>query len=113
VSITTTCEHELTAVKNHRGAKLDTDLDTEGLKEGRAALQARLPPAGRRRFPAGPVHAARGRHRGRLQELDGRRAIKYRELNDIRGLRGTAVNVQSMVFGNMGDDSADRRRVHA
>jgi pyruvate, orthophosphate dikinase len=33
------------------------------------------------------------------------RAIKYRELNDIKGLLGTAVNVQSMVFGNMGDDS--------
>jgi phosphoenolpyruvate synthase/pyruvate phosphate dikinase len=36
----------------------------------------------------------------------GDRAIRYRELNDIRGLRGTAVNVQAMVFGNMGDDSA-------
>ncbi|MEQ8764910.1 MAG: pyruvate, phosphate dikinase, partial [Planctomycetota bacterium] len=34
------------------------------------------------------------------------RAIKYRKLNDIRGLIGTAVNVQSMVFGNMGDNSA-------
>ncbi len=33
------------------------------------------------------------------------RAIKYREINDIKGLLGTAVNVQSMVFGNMGDDS--------
>src|SRR5207237_9669864 len=33
-------------------------------------------------------------------------AIRYRQLNDIRGLAGTAVNVQSMVFGNMGDDSA-------
>ncbi len=33
------------------------------------------------------------------------RAIKYRELNDIRGLLGTAVNIQSMVFGNLGDDS--------
>ena len=36
----------------------------------------------------------------------GDRAIRYRELNDIHGLRGTAVNVQAMVFGNMGDDSA-------
>ena len=34
------------------------------------------------------------------------RAIKYRQLNDIRGLLGTAVNVQTMVFGNMGDNSA-------
>jgi pyruvate,orthophosphate dikinase len=34
------------------------------------------------------------------------RAIKYRQINDIRGLLGTAVNVQTMVFGNMGDDSA-------
>src|SRR5208282_1867178 len=36
----------------------------------------------------------------------GDRAIKYRELHEIRGMRGTAVNVQSMVYGNMGDDSA-------
>ena len=36
----------------------------------------------------------------------GDRAIRYRQLNDIRGLRGTAVNVQAMVFGNMGEDSA-------
>src|SRR5207302_8679859 len=36
----------------------------------------------------------------------GDRAIRYRELNEIRGLRGTAVNVQAMVFGNMGDDCA-------
>ncbi len=36
----------------------------------------------------------------------GDRAIRYRELNEIRGLRGTAVNVQAMVFGNMGEDSA-------
>src|SRR6185369_10429596 len=36
----------------------------------------------------------------------GDRAIRYRQLNDIRGVRGTAVNVQAMVFGNMGDDSA-------
>jgi len=33
------------------------------------------------------------------------RAIKYRELNNIKGLKGTAVTVQSMVFGNFGDDS--------
>src|SRR4029434_8098326 len=36
----------------------------------------------------------------------GDRAIRYRELNDIRGLRGTAVNVQARVCGNVGDDSA-------
>src|SRR5205807_5489406 len=36
----------------------------------------------------------------------GDRAIRYRELNEIRGLRGTAVNCQTMVFGNMGDDCA-------
>ncbi|HMO25863.1 MAG TPA: PEP/pyruvate-binding domain-containing protein, partial [Tepidisphaeraceae bacterium] len=36
----------------------------------------------------------------------GDRAIAYRRINDIKGLAGTAVNVQTMVFGNMGDDSA-------
>ena len=33
------------------------------------------------------------------------RAVRYREIENIRGLLGTAVNVQSMVYGNMGDDS--------
>jgi phosphoenolpyruvate synthase/pyruvate phosphate dikinase len=40
------------------------------------------------------------------------RAITYRELHDIPARWGTAVNVQAMVFGNMGDDSRHRRRLH-
>ena len=40
------------------------------------------------------------------------RAVKYRQVENISGLLGTAVNVQSMVFGNMGDDSRHRRGLH-
>ena len=40
------------------------------------------------------------------------RAIRYRQMNDIRGLLGTAVNVQSMVFGNMGSHKRNRCRLY-
>jgi pyruvate, orthophosphate dikinase len=40
------------------------------------------------------------------------RAVRYREIENIRGLLGTAVNVQSMVYGNMGDDSGTGVCIH-
>ena len=100
-------EHELTAVKNARGAKVDTDLDAEGLKEVverykkvyRAASWAMI--SRRIRWCSWNTRSKRCSRAG---WATGRSDTG--ELNDIRGLRGTAVNVQSMVFGNMGDDSA-------
>ncbi|HEY7089132.1 MAG TPA: pyruvate, phosphate dikinase [Tepidisphaeraceae bacterium] len=99
-------EHELTAVKNNRGAEQDTDLDTDGLKE----VVERYKNVYRQHvgsdFPQDPYEQLEHAIEAVFKSWMGDRAIKYRELNDIRGLRGTAVNVQSMVFGNMGDDSA-------
>ena len=57
-------------------------------------------------FPDDPYGAALGRHRGRVQELERRPGHQYRRINGIPNDWGTAVNVQTMVFGNMGDDSA-------
>jgi pyruvate,orthophosphate dikinase len=99
-------EHELSAVKTEKGAKVDTDLDAEGLKE----VVARYKEVYRKHvgsdFPQDPFTQLEHAIEAVFKSWMGDRAIRYRQLNDIRGLRGTAVNVQSMVFGNMGDDSA-------
>jgi len=102
-------EHEhfeavLQAVKDRRGAKLDTELDVEGLKEvvqGYRQVYRRdgkAFPQDAREQLADAINAVFG-------SWNNERAIKYRQLNEIRGLLGTAVNVQTMVFGNMGAGS--------
>ena len=65
-------EHELSAVKNARGVQLDTELDTDGLKEVVERYKKVYHQHRRRRFPAGSARAAGARHRSGLQELDGR-----------------------------------------
>ena len=99
-------EHELTAVKNARGAKLDTDLDTAGLREVVERYKNTYQRHVGQSFPQNPLIQLEHAIEAVFKSWMGDRAIKYRELNDIRGLPGTAVNVQSMVFGNMGEDSA-------
>ena len=99
-------EHELTAVKKDRGAQLDTDLDTAGLKEVVERYKRVYQQHVGSEFPQDPFTQLERAIEAVFKSWMGDRAIRYRELNEIRGLRGTAVNVQSMVFGNMGDDSA-------
>jgi pyruvate,orthophosphate dikinase len=99
-------EHELSAVKNARGVKLDTELDTEGLKEVVQRYKDVYKHHVGEDFPQDPYVQVQHSIEAVFKSWMGDRAIRYREINDIRGLRGTAVNVQSMVFGNMGDDSA-------
>jgi len=97
-------EEALQAVKDRRGAALDTDLDTDGLKEVCDAYKQvyrrdhKTFPQDARRQLWDSVDAVFG-------SWNNPRAIKYRQINEIRGLKGTAVNVQTMVFGNMGADS--------
>ncbi len=99
-------EHELTAVKHARGARQDTDLDVDGLKEVVRRYKDVYKHHVGSDFPQDPFTQLEHAIEAVFKSWMGDRAIKYRELNDIRGLAGTAVNVQSMVFGNMGDDSA-------
>jgi pyruvate,orthophosphate dikinase len=99
-------EHELSAVKNGKGAKADTDLDAEGLKEVVQRYKDVYKKHVGSDFPQDPFTQLEHAIEAVFKSWMGDRAIRYRQLNDIRGLRGTAVNVQSMVFGNMGDDSA-------
>ena len=99
-------EHELSEVKRNRGVQLDTELDTEGLKEVvKRYKKVYLQHVGEE-FPQDPMTQLEHAIEAVFKSWMGDRAIRYRQINDIRGLAGTAVNVQTMVFGNMGNDSA-------
>ncbi len=99
-------EHELSAVKSARGVQLDTDLDTEGLKDVVFRYKRVYQEHVGSEFPQDPLAQLERSIEAVFKSWMGDRAIHYRQINDIRGLFGTAVNVQTMVFGNMGDDSA-------
>ncbi|HVT88974.1 MAG TPA: pyruvate, phosphate dikinase [Tepidisphaeraceae bacterium] len=99
-------ETELSAVKQACGAQQDTDLNTEALKEVVERYKKVYREHVGSDFPQDPFVQLEHAIEAVFKSWMGDRAIKYRELNEITGLRGTAVNVQSMVFGNMGDDSA-------
>jgi len=94
------------AVKEEKGVKLDTDLDTEDLKElvhrFKSLIRARLG----REFPSDPWEQLWGAVVAVFESWNNERARVYRELNDIPESWGTAVNVQAMVFGNLGNSSA-------
>ena len=99
-------EHELTEVKKKRKAKLDTDLDVDGLKEVCKRYLAVYQKHTKQKFPTDPKEQILAAVKAVFQSWNGARAIKYRQMNELYGLAGTAVNVQAMVFGNMGDDCA-------
>jgi pyruvate,orthophosphate dikinase len=99
-------EHELDAVKKAKGVKLDTDLDTADLRAVIQRYQGVVRKVTGKAFPEDPMAQLWAGIEAVFSSWNNPRAIKYRELNDIRGLLGTAVNVQSMVFGNTGALSA-------
>ncbi len=97
-------EEVLQSVKDARGVKLDTDLDVKGLKAVVAGYKKVYEQDGKA-FPQDARKQLQGSIDAVFGSWNNPRAVKYRQLNDIRGLLGTAVNVQAMVFGNMGDTS--------
>ncbi len=97
-------EHALQTVKNTRGVTLDTELDVDGLKEVVEAYR-QVYARGKQVFPQDARQQLALSIEAVFRSWNNPRAEKYRQLNDIRGLLGTAVNVQMMVFGNMGEDS--------
>ena len=99
-------EHELAAVKKQRKVKLDTDLDVEGLKEVCQRYLKVYEKHTKEKFPTSPREQIVKSVKAVFQSWMSPRAIKYRQINEISGLNGTAVNVQAMVFGNMGEDCA-------
>jgi pyruvate,orthophosphate dikinase len=98
-------EEAIAAKKRARGAKLDMDLSADDLKELVAEYKAITREHAGRDFPEDPKEQLRGAVDAVFGSWNNQRAITYRKINGIPGDWGTAVNVQTMVFGNMGDTS--------
>ena len=98
-------EHELDAVKKKYKAKQDTDLDASMLQEVVDRYMKIYKKVTKKSFPTDPKIQLKHAIDAVFSSWNNERAIKYRKINDIRSLIGTAVNVQAMVFGNMGDTS--------
>ena len=93
------------AVKEKKGVHLDTDLSTADLKELVQRFKGLIRARVGRDFPTDPWEQLWGSVMAVFQSWNNDRAKVYRELNDIPEAWGTAVNVQAMVFGNLGDHS--------
>jgi len=98
-------EKALQSVKDEKGVSLDTELDTEDLKKVSEKFKAIILESTGKTFPTDPIEQLFMAIEAVFSSWNNPRAIAYRRMNEISGLLGTAVNVQSMVFGNMGDDS--------
>ncbi len=95
----------LDEIKEAKGAKFDTDLTADDLKEVIAKYKAIYKEKMGEDFPQDPKVQLMEAVKAVFRSWDNERAIVYRRMNDIPGDWGTAVNVQAMVFGNMGDTS--------
>jgi len=98
-------EEIMNELKRERNAKLDTDLSAEDLKELVSRYKALFKKETGRPFPQDPKEQLWLAINAVFQSWNGKRAITYRRINSIPDDLGTAVNVQSMVFGNFGNDS--------
>src|SRR4029079_12942119 len=96
----------LAAQKKARGVKLDSDLPADALKELVAEFKAEIKAKVGRDFPTDPYAQLEGAIKAVFQSWRNDRTDLYRRLNNIPVEWGTAVNVQAMVFGNKGNDSA-------
>jgi len=92
-------------MKEKKGVKLDTELTAEDLKELANAFKAEYKSKIGSDFPSDPKEQLMGAVKAVFRSWNNPRAIYYRRMNDIPSSWGTAVNVQAMVFGNMGDTS--------
>ncbi|MCD6496309.1 MAG: pyruvate, phosphate dikinase [Candidatus Aenigmarchaeota archaeon] len=95
-------EHELERVKNGRQ---DTDLDVSDLRKVVDAYKVLVRKEAGKLFPQDPMEQLKMSVDAVFNSWDNKRAITYRRLNGIPDDLGTAVNVQAMVFGNLGWDS--------
>jgi len=98
-------EHALQAKKTARGAAADTDLTSDDLRELVTEFKAIVREATGRDFPADPDEQLDLAIKAVFASWFGKRANDYRNSQKIAHDLGTAVNVVTMVFGNMGDDS--------
>ena len=98
-------EELIDEMKAKKGVKQDTELDADDLKELAEQFKAEYKSKIGADFPQDPKEQLMGAIKAVFRSWNNPRAIYYRRMNDIPGDWGTAVNVQMMVFGNMGDTS--------
>ncbi len=98
-------EHAFDAVKYKYGVTQDTEVPAAGLKELCEAYKEVYQKHTGKPFPQDPYVQLEAAIEAVFKSWMQHRAVRYREVENIKGLLGTAVNVQSMVYGNMGDDS--------
>ncbi|HXT71908.1 MAG TPA: pyruvate, phosphate dikinase [Vicinamibacterales bacterium] len=99
-------EHEFEAVKHETGAKIDTDLTEAALQTVVTRYKNVVKAKSGKPFPQDPLQQLRGARDAVFRSWQNPRAKEYRRIYEIPDHIGTAVNVQSMVFGNTGDRSA-------
>ena len=99
-------EHLMETMKKARGAKSDTDLSAEDLKTLSEQFKAKVKEVIGKEFPDNHMDQLWGSIGAVFASWMGNKAVQYRKIEKIPAEWGTAVNVQSMVFGNMGDASA-------
>ncbi|MCL1819999.1 MAG: pyruvate, phosphate dikinase [Oscillospiraceae bacterium] len=98
-------ERLIDKMKEDKGVKLDTELTADDLKNLVSQFKAHYKGKMNADFPSDPKEQLIGAIKAVFRSWNNARAITYRRMNDIPASWGTAVNVQAMVFGNMGDDS--------
>jgi pyruvate, orthophosphate dikinase len=98
-------EVELVRIKKKYKAQDDTDLTAAQLQELVESYKKVYKKHVKKPFPQNPMEQLRLSISAVFGSWDSDRAVKYRKINRITGLKGTAVNVQAMVFGNMGESS--------
>ncbi|MEI7905434.1 MAG: PEP/pyruvate-binding domain-containing protein, partial [Candidatus Firestonebacteria bacterium] len=99
-------EAMMSEVKKNKGVKLDTDLSASDLKTLCDAFKVKVKEVLGKEFPDNHLEQMWGGVSAVFSSWNGKRAVSYRRIEKIPDEWGTAVNVQAMVFGNMGDDSA-------
>ena len=98
-------EEEFDRIKTEFGVTLDTDLNESGLEKLIEAYKTVYREGTGEEFPQDPYLQLEKSIEAVFKSWNIPRAVRYRQINEITGLLGTAVNVQTMVFGNMGEDS--------
>ncbi len=98
-------EELIDEMKEAKGITLDTDLTADDLKTLAEQFKAEYKAKIGSDFPSDPKEQLMGAVKAVFRSWDNPRAVYYRRMNDIPSSWGTAVNVQAMVFGNMGDTS--------
>ena len=98
-------EEIFNTIKKENNVKLDTEVDIEGLKKLVQKYKKMIEKVTEKIFPEDPREQLDMAINAVFKSWDNKRAVTYRKINKIPDDLGTAVNVQEMVFGNMGEDS--------